>query len=212
MIEPARGWVEAELEEEFPGLEPHHLAAPGATGRSPEAVREHLRRLSDRFTGAKAVRLRLEPVPAAYRAFFRQVGIDPEERRTPAEDLALLRMKEGGYRSRGRVADALTIATAETSVAVSAFDADRVVGRPGLRPSRPGERLGPQGRTLSAGEIVLVDDSQPVGALFGEPAPGAEVDRRTERVLLVALRVAGVPMVAVEEALWSAAAVLAVPA
>jgi DNA/RNA-binding domain of Phe-tRNA-synthetase-like protein len=205
--------VEAELGEELPGLELHHLAAPGATGRSPREVREHLRRLSDRFTGAKAVRLRLEPVPAAYRAFFRQVGIDPEERRTPAEDLALLRMREGGYRSRGRVADALTIATAETSVAVSAFDADRVVGEPGLRPSHPGERLGPaEGRTLLAGEIVLVDETQPMGALFGEPATSVEVGRRTDRVLLVAIRVAGVPMVAVEEALWSAAAALAVPA
>jgi DNA/RNA-binding domain of Phe-tRNA-synthetase-like protein len=212
VTEPVRGWVEADLGEEFPDLALHHLSAPGATGRSPREVREHLRRLSDRFTGARAVRLRLEPVPAAYRAFFRQVGIDPEERRTPAENLALVRMKEGGYRSRGRVADALTIATAETSVAVSGFDADRVVGRLGLRPAQPGERLGTEGRTLSAGEIVLVDDTQLMGALFGEPATSVEVGRRTERVLLVAIRVAGVPMMAVEEALWSAAAALAVPA
>ena len=72
--------------------------------------------LSNRFTGARAVTLRQEPVPWAYRVFFRQVGIDPDERRTPIEQIAIDRLTHGGFKAVGRVQDALLIATLETAV------------------------------------------------------------------------------------------------
>ena len=67
--------------------------------------------------------MRQEPVPWAYRVFFRHVGIDPDERRTPIEEIALERLQHGGFESRGLVDDALLIATLETGVPVVAFDA-----------------------------------------------------------------------------------------
>src|SRR5215216_7789889 len=105
-----------------------------------------MKMLSNRFTGARAVTLRQEPVPWAYRVFFRQVGIDPDERRTPIEQIAIDRLTHGGFKAVGRVEDALLIATLETAVPVLAFDAERLEGELGLRLTKPRERLGGDGR------------------------------------------------------------------
>ena len=43
--------------------------------------------------------MRQEPVPWAYRVFFRQVGIDPDERRTPIEEIALERLQRRRLRA-----------------------------------------------------------------------------------------------------------------
>jgi B3/4 domain len=102
--------------------------------------------------------MRQDPVPWAYRVFWRQVGIDPDRDRTPAERVALERMKEGGFRSRSAVDDALTVAVAETGVPVVAFDADRVEGGVGLRLSRHEETLGERGRPLPPRQIVIADE------------------------------------------------------
>ena len=65
--------------------------------------------LSNRCRGARAVTLRREPVPAAYRVFFRHIGLDPDVVRTPIEAAVLERMLHGGFLSRraarGRPAD-----------------------------------------------------------------------------------------------------------
>ncbi len=48
------------------------------TGDSPPDVEARLRELSNRVRGARAIGIRREPIPAAYRVFFRQVGLDPD--------------------------------------------------------------------------------------------------------------------------------------
>ncbi|HEY8639224.1 MAG TPA: hypothetical protein VIL53_01820 [Solirubrobacterales bacterium] len=77
--------------------------------------------------------MRQRPIPWAYRVFFRQIGLDPDQTRTPIEELALERMKKGAFVSRSQLDDALTIAIVETGVALRAFDADRTEGR-GVHP------------------------------------------------------------------------------
>lgn len=195
-------WVDSELESEFPHLRLHVRPVETGSGRTPRAVKARLRALSDRYTGGKAVNLRQEPIPWAYRVFFRQVGIDPDERRTPAEALALARMKHGGFRSRNLLDDALTIATVETGVGLVAFDATKVEGEPGLRLSRADERLGGDGRVLPRGQLVVADAERALAVLFGELAEGRGVHPETERMLLCAIQVKGVPEVSIEEALW----------
>ena len=201
------GWVDAELAEEFPELGLDYVRVEGRPGRSPLEVRERLRALSDRITGSKVVHMRQDPVPWAYRVFFRQVGVDPDSDRTPVERIALERLEWGGLRSRNVLDDALTIATIETGVPVIAFDADLVGEQLGLRLSRPGEQLG-EARPLSARQIVVADEDRPLSVLFGEIAEERGVTRRTRRMVLVALRVKGVPAISVEEALWTAAEVV----
>lgn len=212
-----QGWVEPRLGEEFPALRLRVARVEATAGRrSPRVVRDRLRLLSNRFTGGLVVNLRQQPIPWAYRVFFRQIGMDPDEQPTPIEAMALERMKHGGFPSRNLVDDALTIATAETGVAVLALDAARVEGQLGLRLSRRGERLGlgrgegpPAGsRPLSAHQILVADAVRSLAVLFGDVADGRGVHPHTERMALCAVQVKGVPPVSAEEALWVAAEVL----
>jgi DNA/RNA-binding domain of Phe-tRNA-synthetase-like protein len=204
-----RGWVGQDLATEFPELGLVHSTLAASSWRSPEAVRERLRAMSDRFTGPKAVQVRQQPVPWAYRVFFRQIGIDPDHQRTPPEAAALERMRAGTFASQNLLDDAMVIATVETGVPLLAYDAGRVHGEIGLRLALAGERLGGDGRDLRGGEIVVADESHPLAMLFGDTAEGRGVHPRCERVLLAAVQVKGVPDVSVEEALWIAAETIA---
>jgi len=206
--EPRQGWIDAEVAAEFPGLALVELTVERASGRSGRAVKERLRLLSDRFAGAQAVNLRQQPIPWAYRVFYRHIGLDPDEQRTPVEELALQRMKDGAFRSRSLLDDALTIATIESGVAVRAFDADRVSGPLGIRPSQPGEELEGRPGELPPGTLVIADAERPVALLFGATASGRGVGPKSRRTVLVAIGVAGVPPIAVEEALWLAEGVM----
>lgn len=207
-----RGWVTPDVADEFPELGLVVTDVEASAGRTTPQVRQRLRMLSNRFTGARAITLRQEPVPWAYRVFFRQVGIDPDERRTPIEQIAIDRLTHGGFKASGRVGDALLIATLETAVPVVAYDLARVDGDVGLRLTKAGELLGGDGRSLAGSQIVIADSARVLGVLFGDTAESALPTRDTERVLLVAIRVKGVPALSVEEALWSAAEVLQEPA
>ncbi len=198
-----RGWVDPELASEFPHLRLFALAIEAASGPTPLEVKQRLRQLSNRYTGAKAVNLRQEPVPWAYRVFFRQVGLDPDDQRTPAEALALRRMQHGAFQSQNLLDDAITIAVVETGVPVLAFDADRVEGDIGLRLAGDREDLGGDGRPLSSRQLVVADAVRSLAVLFGDMAEGRGVRPETDRMLLCAVQVKGVPDVSVEEALWT---------
>jgi DNA/RNA-binding domain of Phe-tRNA-synthetase-like protein len=199
--------------EEFPELGLVMCDVEAAVGRTAPEVRERMRTLSNRFTGGRAVTMRQEPVPWAYRVFFRQVGIDPDERRTPIEQIAIDRLQHGGFKSVDRVSDALLIATLETAVPVMAFDSSALDGDPGLRLTARGEFLGGEaGRALAPGQVAIADSSRVVALLFGDLAAGVAPSKSTSRITLAAVRVKGVPAVSVEEALWSAAELLQVGA
>ncbi len=55
---------------------------------------------------------------------------------------------------------------------------------------------------------MIADERAPVGLLFGETAEGMRVDRETRRVAVAAMQVKGVPQMAIDEALWMAAATI----
>jgi DNA/RNA-binding domain of Phe-tRNA-synthetase-like protein len=202
------GWIDPDLQEEFPELRLRWIEHDGGSGRTPPEIKERLRGLSNRYTGGKAVHLRQEPIPWAYRVFFRQVGIDPDDHRTPAEQAALDRMKHGSFRSRNLLDDAIVIATVETGIPMLALDADRVSPPLGLRLSEENELLGGGGRPLSVRQIVVADAERSVAVLFGDIAEERGVDPGTSRMLLCTVQVKGVPEIAVEEALWTATEVL----
>jgi DNA/RNA-binding domain of Phe-tRNA-synthetase-like protein len=202
------GAIASELSEELPGLALRYVVVERGSGRSPREVKQRLRMLSDRFTGGEAVNLRHKPIPWAYRVFFRHIGLDPDRTRTPVEELALERMKHGGFRSRSLLDDALTIATVESGVALRAFDADRVEGSPGLRGSSEGEALEGRPGDLPVGTLVVADEARPIALLFGATGSGRGVRPRTRRTMLAATQVKGVPDIAVDEALWLAAEVM----
>jgi DNA/RNA-binding domain of Phe-tRNA-synthetase-like protein len=205
---PEAGWVAESLREELPGLVLRYLTIERGSGRSPRHVKDRLRELANRVSGAQAINLRHEAIPWSYRVFFRHIGLDPDEQPTPVEALALERMKKGGFPSQNLLDDALTIATVESGVALRAFDADRTEGRLGIRPSEPGESLEGRPGELPAGTLVIADEARPLGLLFGTTAEGRGVHPRTRRTIIAAVQVKGVPDIAVEEAVWLVAIVM----
>jgi DNA/RNA-binding domain of Phe-tRNA-synthetase-like protein len=207
-VAPEPGWLEPGLAEEFPGLSIVSTVLESAGGRSPEALRERLRALSDRIGGPQAIQLRQQPIPWAYRVFFRHIGLDPDTTRTPIEQLIFERIHDGSFKSRNRIEDALTIAMVEVGVALRAFDADRVDGRVGLRLSTPGEKFEGRVSPLPDGTIVVADEKRPLAILFDRTAEGRGIRKGTNRVLVAAVGVRGVPDIALEEALWVAGSAL----
>lgn len=207
-VAPEPGWVAPVLEGEFPGLSIRSTTVDRGSGRSSTALKEQLRDLSNRFGGAQVIQMRQQPIPWAYRVFFRHIGLDPDATRTPIEQLGLDRMHDGAFKSRNRLDDALTIAIAESGVALRAFDADKVDGRVGIRPSAPGEKLEGRSSALPRETLVVADEQRPIEVLFGDTAAERGVGPKTERTLLAAIGVKGVPEIALEEALWLAASAM----
>jgi DNA/RNA-binding domain of Phe-tRNA-synthetase-like protein len=207
---PEHGWVAAELAAEFPELEIAVIELDVRPRPSPPALQQRLARLSDRFYGGRAITMRRDAVPAAYRVFFRHIGLDPDGDRTPIEAAALERLMRGGFVSRNVVDDALLIGLLETGVPVWALDSARISGPLGIRLAGPGERLGrnDEAPPLDPGGLVVADADSPLAILFGELAPGHGVIDQTRRTTLFAVAVAGVPSIHVEEALWTCASVL----
>jgi DNA/RNA-binding domain of Phe-tRNA-synthetase-like protein len=205
---PDAGWISGTLENEFPGLALRYLLIERGSGKSPPRVRKRLGELANRFSGGQVINLRHQAIPWAYRVFFRHVGLDPDVDRTPVEAIAFERMKHGGFKSESLLDDALTIAVAESAVALRAFDADRLQGRLGIRASGPGETLAGRATELPTGTLVIADEARPVGFLFGPTSADHEVTSKTRRTTLVAVQVKGVPDISIEEAIWLAASVM----
>lgn len=209
-LRAATGFIEPRLEEEFPGLRLEWVSVPLTPGRgkSPPGVKQRLIRLSSRFRGANIIGMRSEPVPHAYRSFFRQIGVDPDTEYIPIEKAAYRRLFHGGFKSEGLVQDALLIAVVETGVPVWALDADRVAaGGPGIRTAVDGERVGKSelGDQLTAGRLVVADQETVYGPLFGDITEEHAVNKSTSRALLFSVAVPGVAGIYVEESMWLAA-------
>lgn len=192
--EPEAGWIAPGVAEEFPELRLWSLSVDARPGPTTRGLKHRLRGLSDRFHGARAIQLRTDPIPHAYRVFFRHIGLDPDAQRVPIEAAVLDRLMHGGFRSRGLVEDALAVALVETGVPVWAVDADRV--SPPLGVDQQGDAL------------VVADGAGVVGPLFGEVPPERAPGEDTTSLRIFTVQVAGVPAIHVEEALDTCAEAL----
>src|SRR4051812_6606029 len=202
--EPVDGMVDPEVAAELPGLRLRWTIVQDGGGRTPRGLRRRLEDVSTRFRGAEAIALRTRPVPRAYRAFFRQVGLDPDVDRTPVEQAALERLIRGELHSGDRVVDALVLAVLETGVPVVAFAEAALDGDVTLRAARAGERLpsGDYAHDVPRGRLVLADARGPVAVLFGRLSDRHAAGRERGPVRLVAVQVPGVRDGHVEGARW----------
>jgi DNA/RNA-binding domain of Phe-tRNA-synthetase-like protein len=203
----AQGSIAPELEAELPGLRLQWVTVEAGLRPSPPGLKRRLSMLSSRYRGESVIAMRTQPIPHAFRAFFRQVGLDPDVTRIPAEAAAVQRLLHGGFESRNVVDDARLIAVIETGVPVWALDADLVdAGGLGIRVTAAGDKLGSgeRARALAPGQLAVADARSIHALLFDEVAPGHGVGRSTARAALFAVGVEGVPSIHVEEALWIA--------
>lgn len=203
------GWVSPELAAEFPGLAVYWLTVTARPGKTPKAVRERMRMLAGRISGATVVQSRQDTVPYSYRVLWRRLGVDPDTDRTPVEELMVQRLEHGGLPSRGMPNDAVVVATLETGVPVFVADAAKLSGSPGLRPAVAGETLGGMEGMLRAGEVIYADEQAPLARLDGQVASDYAVDDATTAIAVCALAASTVSQVEIEEALWIAADMLA---
>jgi hypothetical protein len=192
-----QGFVDPRVAEEFPGLRLRWVTVAARPGPSPPALRTQLRDLSNRYRGGGVVAMRTKPIPQAFRAFFRQIGLDPDVRRIPSEEVAVARLVQGGFRSVDLITDACLVALIETGVPVWALDAERV-NDAGL-----GIRL------TTHGSLIVGDGEVTCSGLFEDPLPECAVASSTRQVTLFAVAVDGVPEIHVEEALWCGVELLA---
>jgi DNA/RNA-binding domain of Phe-tRNA-synthetase-like protein len=199
-----RGTIALGLADEFPGLSLVHARVGRGDGPTPRPVRQRLLELSDRFRVAHAPALRQSGIPSAYRAFYRQVGVDPDVQRTPLDEAIRERLLQGKFVSWGHIEDAIAIAALETLVPIWAMDAAGLSGGGlGVRGAEAGEALiGPGGATpLREGELIIADAVGPLTRLLEQPPDGRRVTRQTRETVLYCVQVPGVPAVTVEEAL-----------
>jgi DNA/RNA-binding domain of Phe-tRNA-synthetase-like protein len=203
-LRPAAGFVASDVAAEFPGLRLDWVTVTAAPRSSPPSVVGHLRQLANRYRGANVVAMRTKPIPHAYRAFYRQIGLDPDVERVPSERAAVQRLLDGGFRSVDLIADACLVALLETGIPVWALDADAVAA-PGLGiriTTADDRRPTLEAPYLEPGSLVVADGVRIHARLFADPEPHSAVRPRTTRVALFAVAVGGVPAVHVEEALW----------
>ncbi len=202
-LRAAAGFVEPAIRDEFPGLRLDWLTVSCHRPLdSPREVKRRLRSMSNRYRGASVVAMRTQPIPNAYRTFFRQIGLDPDTNRIPSEAAAVARLLRGGFEPSTLIDDARLIALVETGIPVWALDADFVEpGGLGIRASVPGDRLGPDA-PIAPGRLAVADAASIHGLLFGDVIAQHAVGPRTERLALYAVSVDGVPAIHVEEALW----------
>ena len=210
-LRAAPGFVDEELTAELPGLRLDWMTMPRGPRTSPSALVTRLHALSNRYRGASVVAMRTQPVPHAYRTFFRQIGLDPDVDRIHAEQAAVSRLLQGGFRSRGALEDALLVALIETGVPVWALDADLIdPGGLGIRATVAGDLFGrgEQAYGVPPGRLVVADAQCIHAMLFGQVVPGHGAGSRTRRIALFSVGVEGVPAIHVEEALWVCAEAL----
>jgi DNA/RNA-binding domain of Phe-tRNA-synthetase-like protein len=202
------GWISSDLAAEFPGLGVYWLTVDARPGKTPKPVRERMRVLAGRISGATVVQSRQDTVPWSYRVLWRRLGVDPDTDRTPVEELMVQRLEHGGLPSRGLPADAVVVATLETGVPVFVADAAKLSGSPGLRPALTGETLGGAEGMLRAGEVVYADERVPLARLDGQIAADYAVGDDTTAMTVCALAASAVSRIEVDEALWIAADML----
>jgi DNA/RNA-binding domain of Phe-tRNA-synthetase-like protein len=212
-LRAAPGFVEPELHAEFPGLRLDWLTANTRPGDSPRQIKRRLRGLSNRYRGASVIAMRTQPIPHAYRTFFRQIGLDPDTTRIPSEEAAVARLLYGGFKPSSLVEDALLISLIETGVPIWALDSERVdPGGLGIRATVAGDRLGSvhheHAHYLPPGRLAVADAQSIHSLLFGEIARGHGVGPHTRRATLFTIGVDGVPTIHIEEALWVCVEVL----
>ncbi len=201
---PARGFIAADVADELPGLRLDWVTLPARPRRSPPALVGRLRQLSSRYRGATVVTMRTKPIHHAYRAFYRQIGLDPDVERIPAERAAVQRLLDGGFRSVDLIADACLVALIETGVPVWALDADGIDEQGlGIRATtRDDAGFQPGSEYLSPGRLAVADGRAIHGWLFAQPTSSAAVRSQTRRLALFSVAVPGVPAIHVEESLW----------
>jgi DNA/RNA-binding domain of Phe-tRNA-synthetase-like protein len=196
---------------EFPGLEALVFDVRGLRVEpANDALASFLEERTTHYRGTYMVEtLKDEPRLRAYRDFFWRVGVDPTKVR-PAAEALLRRVIQGKPFPRiNTLVDAYNLASAETRVALAAFDAAKLRGDLRMRRARQGETflgIGMEATATLKGVEVVCEDADRLVAIY--PYRDAEASKVTSDTRDVRFLVCGVPGIS-EDALREATAIAA---
>jgi len=200
-----------DLAAEFPGLEALLFDVAGLRVKPTDDAETAF--IEERVTDYRRIyapeTLKDEPRLRAYRDFFWRVGVDPTKVR-PAAEALLRRVIQGKPFPRiNALVDAYNLASAETRIALAAFDIANLRGDLRMRRCRPGETflgIGMEAPVTLSGVEVVCEDADRLVAIY--PDRDANASKVTSETHGVRFLVCGVPGIA-REALEETAAVTA---
>jgi DNA/RNA-binding domain of Phe-tRNA-synthetase-like protein len=202
--------IDSELQNAFPGLRVLELRMAGLTIKSSDPRLEafKLQVQNDvRLRISALEKIKEQPIFRAYRDFFWRVGIDPTKIR-PAGEALTRRILAGRDLPRvNTVVDAYNLASVQTSIAIAAFDGERVnVDSLMMRRAAKDEPfygIGMDSPGLLTGVEVAIEDMVSHNLVAVYPYRDSEASKITERttdVLFVMCGVPGIETSSLEEA------------
>ena len=148
--------------------------------------------------------LKDDPVVRLYRDFFWRIGIDPTKIRPAAEALIRRILSGKGLPTINTLVDAYNLASAESCVALAAFDAEKIEGDMLMRFAEEGERFLGIGmrepKILKGGELVVSDSKRLIAIYPYRDADYSKVTLETSNIYLMTCGVPGLSMEKLKEA------------
>ena len=148
--------------------------------------------------------LKDDPVVRLYRDFFWRIGIDPTKIRPAAEALIRRILSGKGLPTINTLVDAYNLASAESCVALAAFDAEKIEGDMLMRFAEEGERFLGIGmrepKILKGGELVVSDSKRLIAIYPYRDADYSKVTLETRNIYLMTCGVPGLSMEKLKEA------------
>ncbi|MCD6235968.1 MAG: hypothetical protein J7J94_03125 [Thaumarchaeota archaeon] len=192
--------IDEEVRERFPDLTAllTELSGLKVQKSSPE-LEEFKKTVYERIRSRYRVEeLKNESIIRLYRDFFWRIGVDPTKTRPAAEALIRRILRTGSLPTINTLVDSYNLASAESRIALAAFDAEEIEGDLVMRFAEPGERFLGIGmekpRILKGGEIVVSDSRGLVAIYPYRDADRSKVTLKTRRIYLMTCGVPGIPL------------------
>ncbi|MEM2282615.1 MAG: phenylalanine--tRNA ligase beta subunit-related protein [Candidatus Hadarchaeales archaeon] len=188
------------LKQEFEGLEVQAWRVDGVKVLERD---ERLEQLKRRVEAEIRGRLTLEqvkdhPVFRAYRDFYWRLGIDPTKDRPAGEALVRRILSGRPLPTINTAVDCYNLASAETGVAMGAYDASKLSGELVLRKAKPGEEFLGIGFTeavrLRGGEPVISDGQRLIAIYPYRDSDITKITLETTSILLLSCGVPGLDL------------------
>ncbi|MEM2481063.1 MAG: phenylalanine--tRNA ligase beta subunit-related protein [Candidatus Hadarchaeales archaeon] len=188
------------LKQEFEGLEVQAWRVDGVKVLERD---ERLEQLKRRVEAEIRGRLTLEqvkdhPVFRAYRDFYWRLGIDPTKDRPAGEALVRRILSGRPLPTINTAVDCYNLASAETGVAMGAYDASKLSGELVLRKAKPGEEFLGIGFTeavrLRGGEPVISDGQRLIAVYPYRDSDITKITLETTSILLLSCGVPGLDL------------------
>ena len=192
--------IDEEVRERFPDLTAllTELSGLKVQKSSPE-LEEFKKTVYERIRSRYRIeKLKNESIIRLYRDFFWRIGVDPTKTRPAAEALIRRILRTGSLPTINTLVDSYNLASAESRIALAAFDAEEIEGDLVMRFAEPGERFLGIGmekpRILKGGEIVVSDSRGLVAIYPYRDADRSKVTLKTRRIYLMTCGVPGISM------------------